>query len=233
VPPPLPLTQRNHCNSQIRLYQHCAYKSSFGGSRMPPPKNGFTTLPWSLSPPSHDPLAEPARKSFLLHSDAPLFKVAVHQAEDSKGRTDLVGTHYIVSKLLKSAYLYPTGRGMRGYLAFDCQSREKVFLKDAWRIRACGQEGVVYAMLRECQVEHISPVVAHGDVPGKWQSCGRDAKLYAPGSTFCEDIHYRIVLKIVGKTLSSFSSTHELVTTICDALIGPSSVAVCHGLYSF
>jgi len=104
---------------------------------------------------------------------------------------------------------------MRGYLAFDCQSREKVFLKDAWRIRACGQEGVVYAKLRECQVEHISPVVAHGDVPGKWQSCGRDAKLYAPGSTFCEHIHYRILLKIVGKPLSSFSSTHELVTAIC------------------
>jgi len=94
---------------------------------------------------------------------------------------------------------------MRGYLAFDCQSREQVFLKDAWKIRACGQESVVYAKLRGCQVEHISPVVAHGDVPGKWQSCGRDAKLYTPVSTFCEHIHDRIVLKIVGKALSSLA----------------------------
>jgi len=185
-------------------------------SHASPEERGHDTSVERLLP--QDPLAEPARTCLLLNRDAPLFKIAVHQAEGD--RADHVVTYYIVSEPLTSSFLYPTGRGMRGYLAFDCQSRVCVFLKDAWRLSVYDQEGVVYERLRECQVEHISQVVAHGDVPGNWQSCGTDTEPYASSSTFREHVHYRIVLRIVGQALSSFGSTHELVTAVYDALVG-------------
>ncbi|KAI9065691.1 hypothetical protein FKP32DRAFT_1590337 [Trametes sanguinea] len=58
------------------------------------------------------------------------------------------------------------GRGTRGYVAFDCQTRKFVWLKDAWRV--CSKqlmlEGAVLEKLNKDGVEHVPTLLCHGDI---------------------------------------------------------------------
>ncbi|TBU26891.1 hypothetical protein BD311DRAFT_666524 [Dichomitus squalens] len=58
------------------------------------------------------------------------------------------------------------GRGTRGYVALDCETRRFVWLKDAWRAAymiSC-REGDVLEKLNEAGVENVPTLVCHGDI---------------------------------------------------------------------
>ena len=59
-----------------------------------------------------------------------------------------------------------TGRGTRGYVALDCQTRRFVWLKDAWRAAyvIAEREGDVLRLLNRAGVENVPTLVCHGDV---------------------------------------------------------------------
>ncbi|KAI0739922.1 hypothetical protein C8Q80DRAFT_1357582 [Daedaleopsis nitida] len=63
------------------------------------------------------------------------------------------------------------GRGTRGYVALDWEKQTFVFLKDAWRILLDGveQEGAVLGKLNAVGVAHVPTLVAHEDIPGRYQ----------------------------------------------------------------
>ncbi|EJF57852.1 hypothetical protein DICSQDRAFT_111022 [Dichomitus squalens LYAD-421 SS1] len=58
------------------------------------------------------------------------------------------------------------GRGTRGYVALDCQTRQFVWLKDVWRAAymVASREGDVLRKLNEAGVEQVPTLVCHGDV---------------------------------------------------------------------
>ncbi|EJF60929.1 hypothetical protein DICSQDRAFT_170785 [Dichomitus squalens LYAD-421 SS1] len=58
------------------------------------------------------------------------------------------------------------GRGTRGYVALNCETRRFVWLKDAWRAAymiSC-REGDVLEKLNEAGVENVPTLVCHGDI---------------------------------------------------------------------
>ncbi|TBU40884.1 hypothetical protein BD309DRAFT_992772 [Dichomitus squalens] len=58
------------------------------------------------------------------------------------------------------------GRGTRGYVALDCETRRFVWLKDAWRAAymiSC-REGDVLEKLNDAGVENVPTLVCHGDI---------------------------------------------------------------------
>ncbi|KAI1781791.1 hypothetical protein LXA43DRAFT_1078177 [Ganoderma leucocontextum] len=59
-----------------------------------------------------------------------------------------------------------TGRGTRGYIAYDCQTRRLLWLKDAWRASyvIADTEGDVLARLNAANVTNIPTLVCHGDI---------------------------------------------------------------------
>jgi hypothetical protein len=135
------------------------------------------------------------------------------------------------------------GRATFGYIAYDVESGNLVYLKDYWRVDHPGiqKEGDVYRELHEAQVPNIARMSRAGDV---FQIAAHDALqapslaiqrtktqdyLSGPGSahSWCPGhprvepyMHYRLVLETVGMPLNWFRSTRQLCEVIRDAIIG-------------
>ncbi|KAH7887107.1 hypothetical protein F5I97DRAFT_1106621 [Phlebopus sp. FC_14] len=113
------------------------------------------------------------------------------------------------------------GRSTRALPVYDLEKQRLVYLKDTWRINAddIRPEGEVYKELHDANVPNIPPLECSGDlgyqtvtetlVSADW-SCVR--------MPLTGHVHYRIVLGVVGRKLTTFKSTKELVQALLDAL---------------
>ena len=133
------------------------------------------------------------------------------------------------------------GRGTFGYIAFDVERGDLVYLKDFWRVDhpERQKEGDVYRELDEAEVRNIAKMGPAGDVRHVQVSSAGSHKtrtqdyLRSPGgrNAWCYGrpsvvpyVHYRLVLKTVGMPLSHFKSTRQLCEVIRDAVIGKGSI---------
>ena len=134
------------------------------------------------------------------------------------------------------------GRATFGYIAYETESGNLVYLKDFWRSDhpEIQKEGDVYHELHEAKVPNIAKMGRAGDVPlppdgdklyvspGVQRTRTQDY-LSGPGSqhSWCPGhprvepyIHYRLVLETVGTPLNRFRSTRQLCEVIRDAIVG-------------
>ncbi|KAH8922551.1 hypothetical protein BT69DRAFT_1282133 [Atractiella rhizophila] len=154
---------------------------------------GFDTTMISNFQPEDEKHVIEAREKLKVTEDKPMFKVLV------QGKTFYVSEPFIFR------HNHPTGRGTRCFEAYYPAEKRLVLLKDSWRHVEYAPEGEIYEKLHAAKLPNILPVVAHGDVEGKYQS----AEVLTEGGRR-KFIHYRIVL---GK----FRSTYELVKGCADA----------------
>jgi len=128
------------------------------------------------------------------------------------------------------------GRATFGYIAFDVERGELVYLKDFWRVDhpEIQKEGDVYRELHEAGVRNIAKMGRAGDVRSTTNSqvCAsvgvQRTKPYdylsypwCPGRPVVEPyVHYRLVLETVGMALNRFKSTRQLCEVIRDAIVG-------------
>ncbi|KAI0314331.1 hypothetical protein OF83DRAFT_1248003 [Amylostereum chailletii] len=176
----------------------------------------------SFSFPSNDEAAI-ARAAFAtsvhfpISPEAPLRKVSVR--DDHSGEN----TFYVVSNPQTiNDQLF--GVNSRGYVATDLRDGSLVWLKDVWRHESSlfFKEGDVYRKLNGKNVPHIPSLRTAGDVGSQVTQC--QDFLDAPWNCVETDLptrrHYRLVLGTIGRPLHSFKSTHELCTSIRDAIEG-------------
>ncbi|KAH9038577.1 hypothetical protein EDB85DRAFT_2287515 [Lactarius pseudohatsudake] len=125
------------------------------------------------------------------------------------------------------------GRSTFGYIAYDLETTNLVYLKDFWRTDCDGiqKEGDVYRELHDAQVPHIAKLGLAGDVP-LLPECGQTdspavqrtmsqefLKDWCPGRPRVDPyVHYRLVLETLGSPLNTFKSTRELCKVIRDAI---------------
>ncbi|KAI0927318.1 hypothetical protein AcV5_007876 [Taiwanofungus camphoratus] len=173
------------------------------------------------------------------------WKLSVEEEIPSSETSTSTGTvkrcrHFLVGKphFLASGV---AGRGTRGYVAIDVETKKFVFLKDAWRVDLPGiqKEGDVVRTLNEKEVEHVPTLVCHGDIGSQctvvqdlWEPANVSA---APGlvsdqasvttdadshkwNPLKRHTHYRLVEAEVGRPLSDFRTGRELVKLICDSI---------------
>lgn len=109
-----------------------------------------------------------------------------------------------------------------------------VYLKNGWRIKAPGmeKEGDIYRELHDHHVPHIPSVVCAGDVlcdEGLSEQETRtdtvveeeDWDQYSDSAPRLEHfVHYRLVLGVVGKPLTKFTSSKRVLEVILDVLRG-------------
>ena len=128
----------------------------------------------------------------------------------------------------------PIGRFTLSYPAFDPETKLVVWIKDAWRIDEEGfeKEGVTYAKLARLGMKgRIPEVLCAGDVRDQ------DGQIQVTRSQDCKGrpwaalsnnvhryVHYRIAFKTIGRPLTTFASTKQLVQVLADALEGMSSI---------
>jgi Fungal protein kinase len=157
-----------------------------------------------------------AREALRLGDDDPLYKVSVH--DDA---TKAVELHTILSAAhLQRNHIYPIGRGTRCFVAFDCQSQKIILLKDTQRVNDYMKEEDVYSELRQENVENIAGLLASGDVRGVNHACGVTLGLVRNQLSDRAHIHYCLILDTVGSSITSFSSTWQVVRAVFAALRG-------------
>ncbi|KAI9444193.1 hypothetical protein H4582DRAFT_1069617 [Lactarius indigo] len=128
------------------------------------------------------------------------------------------------------------GRSTFGYIAYDPETRNLVYLKDFWRTDRDGieKEGDVYRELHDAQVTNIAKLGLAGDVPLS-PECGLTdssavqrtmTQEFVKGNHWCPGqprvdpyVHYRLVLETLGESVYTFRSTRELCQVIRDAII--------------
>jgi hypothetical protein len=117
----------------------------------------------------------------------------------------------------------PMGRGSRAFPAYDCQNKCVVYVKDYWRVNAPGmeKEGDIYKDLHAKDVPYI-PRFDRGDDLGS-STITQEWRQMTWACVTAEMItytHYRMVLRDVGRDLTSFTSSWEFVNALADAVEG-------------
>ncbi|KAF9514248.1 hypothetical protein BS47DRAFT_1343410, partial [Hydnum rufescens UP504] len=104
-----------------------------------------------------------------------------------------------------------------GHARIDLETKMEVFVKDYWRpcVEGVEKEGDIYQKLRLHKVRNVATFYCGDNIWGQKtlaQDCG-DSPYPLEGFE-----HYRMGLREVGRRLTEFKSTQELVHAIADAM---------------
>lgn len=138
------------------------------------------------------------------------------------GRDFLIGNHHYSTSCL-------TGKGTKGYIAYDLAGETFCYLKDSWRDPARRPEHEIYHKLHTAQVENIATCVVGGDVlPVDKQSTKTQRYFQDEKARYGSDRrHYRMVLREVGLPLTGYRNSAELCVLIYNAFQGELGLKIC------
>jgi len=181
------------------------------------------------------------RRILGLKKSVPLYRYEVPEDDQERARDGSQGhpltPHYYYGPMPPCLTMSLIGRSTRSLPVVDLNKQDDdeahVYLKDAWRIDAppIEKEGDIYRLLHAAKVPHIMPfergndVITHG-----YRTQTQLVALRIWGRSrraLTGHIHYRMVLGVVGRALTSFSSSKVFVSAIHDALIGELMCCAC------
>ena len=160
-------------------------------------------------------------------------KVKLEEAERRLGKGDDLSPYYAKICLEKDTYIIhrlshtgtesPFGRATRAFAAYSLRSKKVVFLKSTWRVMGDTRkpEHEIYEELHSAGVKHIPHVVEGQDVPGhvtKTQDADDEFRKFTKNLRTLQQ--YILVLEELGRGLSSFQSSKELLGVLGDAAEG-------------
>lgn len=161
-----------------------------------------------------------ARQALNLDSTVSLVKITVPDTSNSQ-------LHFIAASPRATPYT-PPGRATRGFPAYDVSRRVPVFMKDSWRLDVpdIWPEGRVYQSLKASSVRHVPDCLSSGDISSDkyhaTKTCHYTEMPWACYTTthFTCHRHYRLALDVIGRSLTTFQSSHEMVSVVRDAIEG-------------
>ena len=128
------------------------------------------------------------------------------------------------------------GRATFGYITFDVERGNLVYLNDFWRLDhpEIQKEGDVYRELLEAEVRNIAKLGRASDVRStiddgqvrasvvvqRTRTQDSFESFMVPGLAVKQYVHYQLILETVGMPLNRFKSTRQLCEVIRDAVIG-------------
>lgn len=164
-----------------------------------------------------------ARQALDLDNDVPVVKLAIPHTDGSP-------LYYIAPTPQVTPYT-PPGRATRGFPAYDVSRCRLVYMKDSWRVNMpdIWPEGRVYEVLRGYGVRNIPNCLSSGDIAtDQYHASKTNSYLQAPWvchtvtqlQHFIPHRHYRLTLDVIGRPLTDFRSSYEMVSAVRDAIIG-------------
>jgi hypothetical protein len=166
--------------------------------------------------------AAAAREALKLDDTTPLVKLEIPSIDGT--------SHYFVTSTPRATLYTPPGRATRGFQAYNISQGTLVFLKDSWRVDLpdIQAEGLTYETLRKAAVRNVPHCLVSGDIStAKYHSTKTFAYTTKPWACYTDTHfiphrHYRLALDIIGRSLTTFESSYQLVATVRDSLIGKS-----------
>ncbi|KAF8798329.1 hypothetical protein BYT27DRAFT_7151134 [Phlegmacium glaucopus] len=156
-----------------------------------------------------------ARAALELDDDKPLFKFAVYSDNEDV-------SYYFGSNPWFKGNGSPTGRATRVFIVYDPVLDRRVLMKDTWRVSLHGMqtEGAIYTRLHAANVSHIPHFIRGGDVTSPF--CRTRSHKFAKqfDLRLRPHSHYRLILGDIGRDLTSFTTTKELVEALTGGLQG-------------
>ncbi|KAG1905190.1 uncharacterized protein F5891DRAFT_943966 [Suillus fuscotomentosus] len=189
-------------------------------ARASPALHGIDT---SVTPASNEDAAL-TRTVLKLATTTCMLKVAVPQdpaIEDSDWLT------LIIPQPVAKCFLL-IGRWTCTCPVFDILNNRVVMFKDSWRmsLKDVLPEGETHKLLKSHNVRNVTSCIAFNDVihttPEQNTQTVKfgSAKWACPNKAVTPHILHRLVLDLVGKQLTDFESSRELVQSVRDALLG-------------
>ncbi|VDC00969.1 unnamed protein product [Peniophora sp. CBMAI 1063] len=165
---------------------------------------------------------------YVITPETPLRKIIVWDEYTCAPSEAPPARELIVAPSVQHSFS-PLGRYTLSFPAYDPETNSVCWMKDAWRIAVDGfeKEGDTYAKLTKLEgIEGLIPeVLCAGDVrdsEGKKQATETQDHVGADWAAHTYNIHryvhYRIVFKTIGRPLTTFKNTKELVQAMADAL---------------
>ena len=121
----------------------------------------------------------------------------------------------------------PTGRWTRASIAYDVHRKQRVLLKDSWRLLLddIHPEGVVYERLHQNSVPNVPYCSMASDVAEEYHRSQTDkfASRYWSNPymhQFTPHRHYHLVLDTIGQRLETFKSSRKMVKGLYASLLG-------------
>lgn len=160
-----------------------------------------------------------ARTAMGLRDVVPLVKLGIPINADA--------SDYFIAPIPRSIFYAPPGRATRGLRAYDLSRKTLCFVKDTWRIDLpdIQAEGLTYKTLNGCGVKNIPNCVAFGDISTETYHATKTSiypshTAYPRSPHLIPHRHYRLALDVVGRSLTEFKSSYEMVSAVRDAIIG-------------
>ncbi|KAH9930096.1 uncharacterized protein B0H18DRAFT_930880, partial [Fomitopsis serialis] len=198
------------------LWRFCYYQGPRGGARVAgaPPTNMLIGADPSFQRATDDDLrlaeekcTEMGTESLTLTDKQACRWITV--TRHSEDGTEVGTTRYLAYRIRSlNARLF--SRATAVWDALEEGTWERCVIKDSWRQLEHDREDVLYDRIRGSPDR--PPVYGHRTICGQL----RDPK----NANYYERSHMRVIMKTVGRPLSSFKSTKELVHALRDAIIG-------------
>ena len=215
--------------------------------QMPPEDRGIDPTVTAPTQEEKDQLDnfEPDNDSYKQHRDntmpkgCPIGTISKVVVADT---TQPTATRRLLISKAQNARESVTGRGTKGFVAYDLEGDRLVWLKDCWRVDSSGSDVPVhpehetYARLREHGVKYVATAVCGGDVESLPQPNTSPSQETLPLQENCPQttlnqrwvtgfrpkIHYRLVVEEIGRKLETYKSSFHLCCFILYALEGNS-----------
>ncbi len=116
------------------------------------------------------------------------------------------------------------GRATLGLPVYDMTTGNLGFLKDTWRDASLPHELKMLKTLNDAGVRNVPTLVCGGVIPGQTTTSHKyineDWNLGAYSPVFCIREHQRILTEEVGRPLSHFKSSKQLMRIVHEAFLG-------------
>ncbi|VDC00968.1 unnamed protein product [Peniophora sp. CBMAI 1063] len=166
---------------------------------------------------------------YPLTDETPLRKVYVWDDSTVTAPGDIPQKRALIAAPAHHHSNSPVGRFTMCYPAYDLESESVCWVKEAWRLDEPGfeKESETYATLAKLNGmgRHIPEILCAGDVrdeKGEIRVTRTQDYLGQPWAALAENVHryvhFRIVFKTIGRPLTTFKNTRELIQVLKDVL---------------
>ncbi|KZT08071.1 uncharacterized protein LAESUDRAFT_616456, partial [Laetiporus sulphureus 93-53] len=144
-----------------------------------------------------------------MKDDYPIYKITFDASQLADVNSNQEDHTFLIGRPLEMSYSL-SGRATKTFAAYDVHADRVEFLKDAWKYAspAVHPEWEVYKILNDAKVPNVATLL-YGGYAGDQRTLSQ--KFLPEALSPCARLHYRIVLKQLGRPLDEYRHSAQLI----------------------